>query len=918
VALASGTRLGPYEVIALIGAGGMGEVYRARDTKLNRDVALKLLPEAFTLDGDRIARFRREAQVLAALNHPNIAAIYGFEDSGSTHALVLELVDGPTLADRIAKGPIPLDDALPIAKQIAEALEAAHEQGIIHRDLKPANIKVRPDGTVKVLDFGLAKLADPVGSGAVGLSQSPTITTPAQMTGVGTLLGTAAYMSPEQAKGRPADKRSDVWAFGCVLYEMLTGRRAFEGDDVSDTLAAVLRGEPDWSALPPDLPSALRTLIRRAVQKDPKRRLPDIGVTRLEIDEVIASPVTELSPASVIVATRSRFGWRTALWSLAAALGGGLAAGAGTWMRLAPAPPPVLRVNLMPADGSAVGNVTPFSDVAVTPDGNHVIYGTGSRETLQIFVRGLDQLDATPLKGLRNPIASFPSPDSQWVGYFEGGPTVTLKKVSITGGPSVTICAVPQGLPGGASWGSDGTIVFASGGTLLRVADGGGMPEVLTKADPTKGDVAITSPEILPGGRAVLFTIVPQTNRLENSRIAVRDLKTGQTTVLVQGGTDPRYVRSGHLVYAAAGSLRAVRFDLDRLQVRGTAVPLVDHVATKATNATAMFAIASNGTLVYRTGDVQDAFAILRTLVWVDRQGHEEPLGVPPRAYAYVHLSPDSTKLALDIRDQENDIWTWDLVRHGPLTRLTFDPGFNRVGVWQPDGKRIAFSAERDGAENIYVQAADGTGTAERLTNRAGQTIPHAFTPDGTQLLFLTPATPPYDIGVVNLTGDRHLDLLLHGPQSESNPEISPDGKWLAYESDESKVPEIYVRPFPNIEAGRWQVSSGGGTRPVWARNGRELFYESPEPNGSRTLKIWAVSVEAGATFTNGLLQRVVDGPYLSPQSGRSYDVSADGKKFVMIKDATPAPASGAVARPSQLVVVMNWQEELKQRVPTK
>jgi serine/threonine-protein kinase len=904
----------------------MGEVYRARDAKLNRDIALKVLPDAFALDGDRLARFRREAQVLAALNHPNIAAIYGFEDSGQIHALVLELVEGPTLADRIARGPIPLDEALPIARQIAEALEAAHEQGIIHRDLKPANIKLRPDGTVKVLDFGLAKLADPVGSGTVSLSLSPTITTPAQMTGVGTLLGTAAYMSPEQAKGRPADKRSDVWAFGCVLYEMLTGRRAFEGDDVSDTLAAVLRGEPDWSALPADVPPALRTLIRRAVQKDSKRRLPDIGITRLEIDEALASPATASSASRAAVAAPLRSGWHTALWAIAAALGSGLAVGAGMWLRLAPAPPPVRWLNLMPADGSPVGNATSW-DVAITPDGNRVVYGTGqSPDTLQLFVRSLDQPDAMPLKGLRSPVAPFPSPDSQWVGYFEAGPTyITLKKVSITGGPSVTICAATQGegaspfeRVGGASWGADGTIVFVSGGVLQRVADGGGTPEVLTQADRTTGDAGINGPEILPGGRAVLFTIVPQTNRLENSRIAVRDLKTGQTKVLVQGGTDPHYVQSGHLVYATAGSLRAVRFDLDRLEVQGTAVPIVDHVATKAATAEAMFAIARNGTLLYRTGDIQSAPA-LRTLVWVNRQGHEEPLGVPPRAYAYARLSPDSTKLALDIRDQENDIWTWDLVRHGPLTRLTFDPGLNRFGVWsRPDGKRIAFSAQRDGVENVYQQEAVGVGTVEQLTNRPGQTIPQVFTPDGTQLLFLTPQAPPYDIGVVNLTGDRHVDLLLHGPQSETNPDISPDGKWLAYESDESKVPEIYVRPFPNVETGRWQISSGGGSRPVWARSGREVFYESTEPNGARTLKIWAVPVDAGATFTYGMPQPVVDGPYLTPQAGRPYDVSADGKRFIMIKDATPTTSPGVFAPPSQLVVVLNWTEELKQRVPTR
>jgi serine/threonine-protein kinase len=916
LALAPSTRIGPYDIVSVLGSGGMGVVYRARDTKLSRDVALKVLPEAFAADAERLARFRREAQVLASLNHPNIAHIYGFEDSGSTHALVLELVEGPTLADRITHGPIPLDETLPIARQIAEALEAAHEQGIIHRDLKPANIKIRPDGTVKVLDFGLAKAMEPASGGRPDLTNSPTITTPA-MTHMGVILGTAAYMSPEQAKGRPADKRSDVWAFGCVLYEVLTGKRAFEGDDVSDTLAAVLRGEPDWNALPPELPSALRTLIRRSVQKDPKRRLPDIGVTRLEIDEVLASPATEavgrVGAARVIVAP-VRSGWHTALWALAAALGGGLAAGAGTWMRLAPAPPPVLRLNLMPADGGPVGNATGMWDVAITPDGTRVVYGTGTRDTLQLFVRSLDQLDATPLKGLGSPFSPFPSPDSQWVGYFEVGPPVTLKKVSITGGPSVTICVVPQGLPGGANWGSDGTIVFASGGTLLRVAAGGGMPEVLTKVDSTKGDFAIASPEMLPGGRAVLFTIVAQTNRLENSRIAVRDLKTGHTKVLVQGGTDPHYVQSGHLVYAAAGSLRAVRLDLDRLEVQGTAVPIVDHVATKAANAAAMFAIARNGTLLYRTGEVQDV-TTQRTLVWVDRQGHEEPLGVPLRAYAYVHLSPDNTKLALDIRDQENDIWTWDLVRHGPLTRLTFDPGVNRGGVWNPDGKRIAFSAERDGAEDIYEQAADGTGTAERLTNRAGQTVPQSFTPDGKQLLFVTPTSAPYDIGVVNLTGDRHRDLLLHGPQSETNPAISPDGKWLAYESDESKVREIYVRPYPNIEAGRWQVSSGGGTRPAWARSGRELFYER-QSTGTTPLAIWAVPVDASGTF--GMPQRVVEGPYATPQDGRPYDVSADGKHFVMIKSVTPPSTSGAAARPSQLVVVINWEEELKQRVPAK
>jgi serine/threonine-protein kinase len=922
LSLSPGNRLGAYEILSLLGAGGMGEVYRARDTKLNRDVALKILPTEFAADPDRLARFKREAQVLASLNHPHIAAIYGFEDSGETHALVLELVEGPTLADRITKGPISLDEALPIARQIAEALEAAHERGIIHRDLKPANVKVRGDGTVKVLDFGLAKLADPAVASVqnVSVTASPTITTPAMMTGVGVILGTAAYMAPEQAKGRPADKRSDIWAFGCVLYEMLTGKRAFDGEDVSETLATVLKSEPDWSLLPAETAPTIHRLLHRCLAKNRQTRVPDVAVVRFDLDDALSDPTVAATVSRTIHAVSSRPRSQTSRWLplVATAIVSGVMTGAIAWVRLAPSPSPVLRLAMMPPDGTPVGNASPVRDVAITPDGNRVIYGTGpSLDTLELFVRGLDQLEATPLKGLRYPVAPFPSPDSQWIGYFEGGTNGTMKKVSITGGPPVTICAAPR--PSGASWSADGTIVFASDGSLQRVSDGGGTPEVLATPDRTKGEFAFTAPEILPGGRVVLFTILPQTNRVENSRIAARDLKTGRTKVLVQGGTDPHYVPSGHLVYAAAGSLRAVRFDVDHLDIRGAAVPIVDHVATKAAYGAAMFAIASNGTLVYRTGEAQDVTA-LRTLVWVDRQGHEEPLGVPPRAYAYVRVSPDSTRLALDIRDQENDIWTWDLRRHGALTRLTFDPGFNRGGIWsRPDGKSIAFSADRDGAENIYVQAADGAGTPERLTKGAGQQLPQSFTPDGTKLLFVTPATPPFDIGVVNLTGDRHADLLLHGPQSENSPDISPDGKWLAYVSDESKLSEVYVRHFPDVENGRWQVSSGGGSRPVWARSGRELFYESPEQNGATALKIWAVPVETtGATLTFGRPQQIVDGPYLTPQASRPYDVSADGKRFVMIKDAAPPSTPGTMARPAQLIVVTNWQEELKQRVPIK
>jgi serine/threonine-protein kinase len=742
LALTPGTRLGVYEVTSQIGEGGMGQVYRARDTKLNRDVALKILPDAFASDPERLARFTREAQTLASLNHPNIAHIYGLEESNNVRALVMELVGGEDLSQRIARGAIPLAEALPIAKQIAEALEAAHEQGIIHRDLKPANVKVCEDGTVKVLDFGLAKALEPAGPASPSVSMSPTITTPA-MTQAGIILGTAAYMSPEQAKGRSADKRSDVWAFGCVLYEMLTGQRAFEGEDVSDTLATVLKSDPDWTRLPADTPLSIQRLLRRCLEKHRKTRIPDIAIARFEMEEVLSeSPAGPIDRAATATTSTPPSPVRRWLAIVGAALTAGLAVGVSDRVLYKPVSQAVVRLDAMPSDGSAVGDQFPAPDVVITPDGSHIVYDVGNgQSTAQLFVRRLDQLEAMPLKGLTGVSDPFISPDGQWVGYFDGA---TMKKVAISGGPSVAICALSGVFPRGASWGPGDIIVFgtAGGGGLQRVGAGGGQAEVLAKPDPAKGEQAYVLPEILPGGRAVLFSILPATTNPDNGRIAVLDLKTGQTKVLVQGGSNPRYAPSGHLVYAAAGSLRAVPFDVDRLELRGNPVAVVEHVATKGPLAAANFAVAKNGTLVYRTGDAQGGAN--RTLVWVDRLGHEEPLGVPLRAYAYPHLSPDGTKLALDVRDQESGIWVWDLVRHGPLTRLTLDTGVHRGGIWSlPDGRRIAFSAERDGAENIYWQAADGTGTAERLTDRPKPSVPQAFTPDGTRLLFVEPTVAP-------------------------------------------------------------------------------------------------------------------------------------------------------------------------------
>jgi serine/threonine-protein kinase len=932
MSLTIGSRLGTYEIAALIGTGGMGEVYRARDTRLKREVALKVLPAEFSQDPDRLARFQREAELLATLNHPNIAHIHGLEEADGIRALVMELVEGPTLADRIARGPMPMDEALPIAKQIAEALEAAHEHGIVHRDLKPANIKVRDDGTVKVLDFGLAKAlagdAADTSPGAAALTNSPTITTPA-MTGIGVILGTAAYMSPEQAKGRAADKRSDIWAFGCVLYEMLAGKRAFEGEDVSDTLAAVLRGEPDWTALPVTTPAPIHRLLRRSLERDRRRRLADIADARLEIDEAL----TTLSAAEGATAQPAAAPRRRIIAAASVALGIGATA-LITWVVMRPLPqaaPQPVRFTVAPAGTLPLEITTPFRDLALSPDGAHLVYVTGtSPADAELWVRAVDQLDGVQLRGLGPaPMSPFISPDGKWIGFATRSDPANrnLMKVSMTGGPPIPLCPF-KGAPQGASWGPNDTIVFATDDPstgLLSVPAGGGEPKVLTTPDSKHGEVDHLFPSVLPGGQAVLFTITT-TSGLDNAQVAVLDLKTGHYKMLVRGGSAAEYVETGHLLYAAAGTLRAVRFDPVRLEVLSDPVPVLEQVMTKTTGA-AEFSVSRHGALVYVPGRVPVRAVAQASLVWVDRQGHEEPLGVPSRAYVALRLSPDAngTKLALKFRAHASGICVRGVTRPGPLTRLTSDPGVHRGGIWSPDGSRIAFSAERDGSENVYWQAADGTGAPDRLTDRAilvgsssNVQVPTSFAPDGTRLLFTEIALSlPDALGVVNLTGDRQAHLLLHGPQANGrNGEISPDGTWLAYESNESKQVEVYVRPFPNVDGGRSQVSIGGGTRPLWARSGRELFYYVGPPSGPG--KIMAVSVQPGRTLTFGTPHIVVDGPYLAPQTARNYDLSPDGKRFLLIKDATPTPPSSSPPPASQLVVVLNWTEELKARVPAK
>jgi serine/threonine-protein kinase len=912
MALSAGSRLGPYEILALLGAGGMGEVYRARDTTLNRDVAIKVLLPSVANDPDRLARFRREAQVLASLNHPNIAHIHGVQESDSTRALVMELVEGPTLEDRIAEGPIPLDEALPIARQIAEALEAAHDQGIIHRDLKPANIKVRDDETVKVLDFGLAKaLAPEPGSAAAGeLSQSPTITSPAMMTGLSMILGTAAYMAPEQAKGRPVDKRSDIWAFGCVLYEMLTGTRAFGGDDVSDTLANVLKSEPDWSALPPATPGAARTLLRRCLTKDRKRRLDSAAGARLEIDDALMLPTPEAGLVSSGVPSVAW--WRVAVVTLAAVVVGGAAAGTAVWLATRPSAVRVTRFALAPTGAAALFMDTVSRDLTITPDGTRIVYkGTGTKSR-QLLVRTLDQLEPTPLASgaLGGP---FSSPDGQWIGFVDIGSGPELKKVAVTGGPTLFLCRL-DGQSRGATWGDDGSIIFATSATstgLQRVSSTGGEPTVLTKPNRERGEDDHLWPQFLPGGQAVLFTITAATGGLDASQVAVLDLRTGTQKILVRGGSQAQYLPSGHLVYAAAGALRAVAFDLARLEAIGTPTPVLPQIVTLRTG-TAEFDVARNGTLVYLTGSAAEP---VRTLVWVDRHGHEEAIAAAPaRAYITPRLSPDGKRLALAILDQDNDIWLWDFARQ-TLTRVTSDPGLDGAPVWMPDGHRMVFTSAAGGAvASLFWQAADGTGAAERLTQSSRTQMASAVSPDGTRVVFTEGLG---DVMMLTLEKDRRVQPLVQTPAAERNAEISPDGRWLAYESNDSGQFQIFVRPFPNVITGLWPVSTGGGTQPLWARNGQELFYLAP--NGA----LMSVHVAPGATWTASTPTKLMDAPYYHGGNGlfgqglfRTYDVSLDDTRFLMIKEG--GGPNQSTAAPPSIVVVQNWFEELKGLVPTK
>jgi hypothetical protein len=853
-------------------------VYQAHDTKLGRDVAIKVLPEAFAHDPDRLSRFQREAKMLAALNHPAIATIYGLEQSNDTSYLVMELVSGETLQQRVAReGRLPIEEALGLCRQIAEALEAAHEKGIIHRDLKPANVKVTPDGKVKVLDFGLAK-AYAGGESDSDPSNSPTLSAAGTMQGV--ILGTAAYMSPEQARGKAVDKRTDIWAFACVLYELLSGQQAFQGDTVTEILAAVLRGEPDWSALPATTSTTARALLRRCLQKDKALRLRDAGDASIEIQEALTAP--SVSPTGTGPATR---GWKHPVVLGLAVLVGAVVAALAIWTLKPTTPPPsrpVIRFTITLPPGQQLADQPA---VALSPDGLHLAYVANQGGSQQLHLRAMDALDARPIPGTEGATQPFFSSDGQGLGFFADG---KLKTVSVTGGAALTLGEVTHNAFG-ASWSSQGMIAFGPSVTSLQyLSDAGGAPQPLTRLE--QGEIYHGWPEFLPGGKALLFAV----RRPPGFQVDVQSVGAGGRRKLIPVGTRPMYALSGHLIYAQAGTLMAVPFDPQRLLVTGPPVPMVEEVLQTATDGAAQYTVSATGSLVYVRGNPRAAPS---SLVWVDRQGREQPLRAPARVYSTPRLSPDEQYVAVTVVGSESNIWVVDLARGG-LTKLTSQGSGNYMGAWTPDSKRIAFISTKDGPFNIFLQRADGSGGLERLISSENSQHPDSWSPDGQRLAFyeINPDTG-FDISVLGIA-DRKVQPFLHTPFNELGAQFSPDGRWLAYLSDESGRNEIYVRPYPGPDPKR-QISTDGGVEPMWNRNGRELFYRSGNA-------MMAVNITAQARFEAGTPQRLFEGSYLPV-----YDVSRDGQRFLMIKPSEPA-----LAAPTQINVVLNWSEELKQKVP--
>jgi eukaryotic-like serine/threonine-protein kinase len=917
--LPSGSRLGHYEIRSLLGAGGMGEVYRATDTSLKRDVALKVLPPSFADDADRLARFQREAEVLASLNHPNIAQIHGLEKSDGTTALILELVEGPTLADRIAQGPIPPDEALHIAMQIAEALEAAHGRSVVHRDLKPANIKLRPDGTVKVLDFGIAKALEP--ADGVSGPKSPSLTTPA-MTQAGILLGTAAYMAPEQARGRQVDQRADIWAFGCVLYEMLTGQAAFGGEDVPMTLARVLANDTDMKSMPGAISPAVRRTIKLCLEKDVRKRIADVRDVKLALAGAFetrdASAEIHRPPSS----PRSL----AARWLIPAAAIALVLVALGTlWspQRVAPALPETRLAAMAPAEIGA----TAEADLALSPNGRYLVVspvGHGARtvNSSPLWLWRLDSREAKPLAGTEGGFRPFWSEDGRFVlaTTLQGA----LKRVDIMGGPAQTLLSAGGVIGRNAGGGSSrrDVIVFGNAeGGLSRISWSGGEPKIITRP-PAGGTEHHELPVLLPDGEHFLYfrhAFTPDGDGIYVGSINAEPAEQPSTRLIPADDGPVVVTRPGdggsYVLFMRAGTLLAQRFDVATLTVDGDSVPVAADVEGSSGNG--WFTASADGTVLMFRERSQSVPAGTANLVWVDRNGAEEMIPAPSKAYGSANLSPDGRQIVLDIRDVESrtvDFWIWDFARQA-LSRLTTDGAIKTGAVWSPDSQRVG-----------YASATGTTGSGLKVSWRAadGASEPVVLDVSGAPTdvtadhkLVYSGVFPPVDTFMVSLNDPSAAPTpLLTGPGNEFNATVSPNGAFIAYQSDETGLAEIFVRPFPDTSSGRWQISTGGGTRPLWSPDGRELFYYVERASGgsrgtSLAGSVMAVSIDYEPGFRPGPAHELLSGPYAAPFPGRDvYDITPDGRRFLMIKVADLSEPTNP-----PLIVAQGWLDSVRERM---
>ena len=887
--LAPGTKLGPYEIIAPLGAGGMGEVYRARDDKLGRDIALKVLPEAFSSDAQRMARFGREAKVLASLAHTNIATIHGVEDSCNTRALVMELVEGSTLAERIQCGAIPLDEALPIAKQIGDALEYAHERGIVHRDLKPANVKITCDGHVKVLDFGLAKaLASELSSS--GTDTSPTLT--AMATGTGFLLGTAAYMSPEQAKGKAADRRADIWSFGVVLYEMLAGKRLFIGETTSDTLAEVLKTEPDWSQLPTSTPQVILNLVQRCLKKDPRQRLQAIGDARIALEETIGGV-----PEQPALPGRAQSRWLLFLpWAVATGLAIAVAVLGLFYTRLIGIPSQTIVAQVAPPDNTSFLLAGLAGDPPIlSPDGKRLAFVAVDKDGKQfLWVRPLNAAAAQPLAGTEDAYMPFWSPDSRSLGFVAHG---KLNRIDASGGPPLALCDAPLGR--GAAWSNQGTVLFSPtvASPLFRVPASGGATQPMTKL--AAGNIAHRWPQFLPDDQHFLYYIWSSIQ--DQSGTYVASLDGSEPKLIVRGDSVGLYAPPGFLLYVQNGTLMAQRFDATALRLIGDAMPLAEHVGLNGPKRRALFTVSQNGLLAYPVANQ----AASNQLLWFGRSGKKIGETGTPGNYSDVRISPDGQRLAVAkiVQSAPNiSLWVYDLAR-GVETRLTFDDANYATPVWSPDGRTITFSSNRGGALHLYQKPADGTGAISPLVVDGDVEQFPSWSSDGRYLLFSRQGPREganFSIWALPFFGDHKESLLVKGQFFVDQPALSSDGKWLAYRSAESAVPEIYVIPFGG-GTGKWQVSTNGGAFPHWRRDGRELFYLAGDE------KIMAAEIsEQGESLRVGKISALFQASR-SATIGAPYDVAADGQKFLVVSQGVSQAAQ-------PLTLITNWPAQLSKQ----